>query len=809
MVFRIGLSAHYLMSILLFSLVCKEAVATSDFRVYAPPYWKKTDIGEDGAIYFNTKSSNQQIVVLRTLYVNLNTTSFKKLLGEHRQSLSNARERALKTFGIGQYNILDVQAYAPKGSSSSGFRSVYNIQSMFFGLSGEEVQMYERQYLTGDRLFQVSYFEVSSAINNPQRVNSILDNFKPIYRSGRMPAGEEVASSFSMSPIPRCDSACLAQGLKPKPFFRYPPGHPNCSSVHNKANLRKADEQLDLATVGKAGAKCLQNTVTGIASTIGLLAKAGDANGSFRRLGRGEQLFMTTDGTYYKFDRKALARANSELKTFDKLIESGEGKKLTSDELKAELDSGLSAAIAELKKIASKPVNEIALQVFGGLFNGIADSFNEIRCVNNETLLAIGCEILATTVPPGAVLAKLGTGIKLAKAESESLASVAKKMLEENPSAKTTPKSIASAIDEAKAGLHSRPVDSAVKADPDQGTRPKEVSPKSKGLPDYLVKGDGDTANIEKLGESLRERNINPKATHIPEFAEQAPNHLRFAREAIESQKTDLGRLEILKKFEAEAAERVKANTVTYEWWHDFNYRLSILTTPTAKRTAVAGGYDVPFVKDLLANDSWLTNEGFRATAARQPKDRFFSSIEQHDVAAGFPDRVVIPLIDGDVGIAALNRMYGSNVNIIGMSSNRLRVDGREMYPDHFFRHDHVHVGNEGFVSSRYDLSKTDLQTLQKNYLQYRDTVPNDRRAAFEFGYFIATHELPMTDDIIRAGGTQLAQRKDIVDNIIDPDWYAGSVPEWAKRSRAEAEKFARMADEEMKKFSAQHYPRR
>jgi hypothetical protein len=331
-----------------------------------------------------------------------------------------------------------------------------------------------------------------------------------------------------------------------------------------------------------------------------------------------------------------------------------------------------------------------------------------------------------------------------------------------------------------------------------------DLNPKT--VPGYITQGEKAMDDLVKLGQSLRDRHIDPRGTNIPEFASQIPDDIQFARGAIMEQGVDMDRMEILKQFEKEANDRVKTGKVTYEWWHDFNFRLSMLMTPAAKRTAVAGGENVPFVQDLLKDGSWKTEDGFRATAARQ--HTFGGGLNGHDVAKSFPDRIILPTREGEVGIGALNEMYGSDVDPAGMTQNKLRADGREMWPDHFNRHDHVHAENEDFEVSYLELSPSEMHTLRNNYLQYREQVPVEQRPQFEFGYFVATHELPMADDLIRNGGTHLAQRSDLPPALMDPDWYAGTVPKWASQSTANALKFLQMADEAMKQFAAKSYPR-
>ncbi|MGZ3826818.1 MAG: hypothetical protein ACXVCR_17835 [Bdellovibrio sp.] len=335
-------------------------------------------------------------------------------------------------------------------------------------------------------------------------------------------------------------------------------------------------------------------------------------------------------------------------------------------------------------------------------------------------------------------------------------------------------------------------------------------SPKVDELPDYLGMGSKEAESAVNLGETLRARKINPRKTHIPEFSDQVNKHIDFARKSIGVQKDrDVKkRLSILDQFDAEASKRVKDKNVTYEWWHDFNYRLSILMTPKLGRTVVSGSSQDKFAAALLKKDRWKTHESFRAAAAELKKGKP-SAFNEFAVADAYPKHIVIPTIDGIHGIAALNSTFGTDVSIIGMIGKRIRADGREMYPDHFFRHDHVHVKNEKFLDKRQDLSRKIKVKLRQNYLNYRDNVPlsGDRRNAFEFAYFFATHELMGTEDIIRYGGNYDTMLDDeVIKYVRNPDWYASIVPPWASESDAAAKKFLQMSLQELKKFSESYY---
>ncbi|GAB4410912.1 MAG: hypothetical protein OHK0056_14330 [Bacteriovoracaceae bacterium] len=333
----------------------------------------------------------------------------------------------------------------------------------------------------------------------------------------------------------------------------------------------------------------------------------------------------------------------------------------------------------------------------------------------------------------------------------------------------------------------------------------------SKGDPRVLqmLSQDRESAqNFLNLGEKLRTSNIDPKLTHIPEFADDVPDHISYYKKAIAEQGLEPERLEILQKFEEEALERIQSQSVTYEWWLAFNHRLSILATPKSKRTSIAGGSEQDFDDYLLRKDAWLTFENYQRAKTKMPQETFkYLSIE--NATDFFPESIMIPTIknNGELSIGFLNDINGHGLYPIGLAKTNAMVDGQEMYPDHFYRHDFVHAGNDRYFLSRSSRSQEEMVELGQKYKNYRESVPieGDRRAAFEFAYFFSTHELGLyIDDVMRKRDTKLVDRKELPKMFTDPSWFKNEelIPAWARESEEGARKFIKMMDQELSKFS-------
>jgi hypothetical protein len=130
------------------------------------------------------------------------------------------------------------------------------------------------------------------------------------------------------------------------------------------------------------------------------------------------------------------------------------------------------------------------------------------------------------------------------------------------------------------------------------------------------------------------------------------------------------------------------------------------------------------------------------------------------------------------------------------------------MYPDRFYRHDGVHTSNH---ISGFNIPQPLKAELRSHYLDYRDKVPveGDRRFAFEFVYFLATHELYGGPHLIIQDRNEIASRfqtEELRKVLRDPDWFGTMVPKWATESDANAEKFLKMSADELKQFSSKYY---
>lgn len=241
---------------------------------------------------------------------------------------------------------------------------------------------------------------------------------------------------------------------------------------------------------------------------------------------------------------------------------------------------------------------------------------------------------------------------------------------------------------------------------------------------------------------------------HVPEIAAQIDGMLADAKAAIERNKQGFlsrlrgrfsrggfeDRLKILEDFRAEANAR-RVSGATYEWWLRFNERLDILKTPLAERSPELANRRSRFLERLLESDAWKTDSAY-TIAAREFKD---GRVAMRNAAGVYPDVVLVPSRDGEVGIRSLNELTGTNVHLVGKIASTEYVDGFHMNPIAFSDHDVAHASLyrsytgevAGYVTEKH------FTTVRDEYFRHRDTLKGAARERFELGYHLIGHENP------------------------------------------------------------------
>ena len=379
------------------------------FKISLPSHWKKADLRFDGALYANTRAKNRQILIVRSVDLGQTTSlAYYEAMEKHAGAIAVGREKLLYKLRIGRFTLLEknrVRAKNPK------FGDMIVLNSRFDGLLGSEVQMIERQYVANQRLYQVAYFEESPAITDRAAVNRVLDTCEPIYKPNRVPANNEVLSGTDRKVV-RCPG-CAGDPLPdPGSLWWYKRDDPRCSKVKPEDRPGPNGESFGPAMIGRSGVDCVAETARTWAKLAGSVANLG-RTGFDRAQSEGHQVLFVYPQTAasmgiepgaYKIDRALVGKSALQLKTIEQVIRDEQIKPLSPDQSRAQLQTGLTVALAELGKfMQGKDATEIYARTIAAVVGGIAEQWHEFRCVKLEKQISLACQLLASTVPPGGV----------------------------------------------------------------------------------------------------------------------------------------------------------------------------------------------------------------------------------------------------------------------------------------------------------------------------------------------------------------------------------------------------------------------
>jgi len=182
--------------ILLFAAVWASKGYGANFKVHAPSFWKSIDRYDSSEIFANTRSLHSEMVTVETLEVT--PEDIQNLNRQNTQGLTTTRRTFMDRMGLKNY-------LAHKIESRNSFSNKYTqIESSFHDLKGRDVQMVERQFLKGGRLFVVTYLVDLPALNDQKHLEQILDNF--------VPNSESALESLMQQLAPKAFAAEVANG---------------------------------------------------------------------------------------------------------------------------------------------------------------------------------------------------------------------------------------------------------------------------------------------------------------------------------------------------------------------------------------------------------------------------------------------------------------------------------------------------------------------------------------------------------------------------------------------------------------------
>ena len=178
-----------------------------------------------------------------------------------------------------------------------------------------------------------------------------------------------------------------------------------------------------------------------------------------------------------------------------------------------------------------------------------------------------------------------------------------------------------------------------------------------------------------------------------------------------------------MKLFKSEAQHHKNLKTVTYQWWFNFNLRLSFLANP----------HHVQMITDSELEYFYRNSAEYE----RYTYDYYTrSDIEKISfLLDSFPKQIMIPTIR-NLGVLSINKPYGMGVHFVGLKNDFIYVDRLFMYPDMFFWHDIFHIRKENF---------NDPPRFLFHFQQRLATLPKYQRKVVEHINFQLTHELRLS----------------------------------------------------------------
>ena len=237
-----------------------------------------------------------------------------------------------------------------------------------------------------------------------------------------------------------------------------------------------------------------------------------------------------------------------------------------------------------------------------------------------------------------------------------------------------------------------------------------EVQMAQQGFTEEMSQGLDIAYKMNHLANHLRGLKINPYKTHIADFSDQIPEHIRFIREGLQGHNKAAEGLELLDELALEASKKQKEKGVTYAWWLNWIEKLN-------------GVYN---------------------------KDEYRSGIDIDFLIQVFPDFVALPSF-GSLGAMAINKLTSENIFPLGLVNKPTFADNQKFKPFRFFVHDYTHaraILRSQTGNSNFPYGRSSSMTAKEVYEKTQDLPANQQQQA-EFVYFYITHERGELYDVV------------------------------------------------------------
>lgn len=241
-------------------------------------------------------------------------------------------------------------------------------------------------------------------------------------------------------------------------------------------------------------------------------------------------------------------------------------------------------------------------------------------------------------------------------------------------------------------------------------TLPKKVqieeSLKQEGYSPFWTRGLNEVHEWLAVKKQLTQLKANPRVTHIDYFAGKIPEHIEYVKSSLTSLPKAGERQLALERLERKAQEAITAKKVTYEWWIKFNFILSKILSPS--------------YSELLNG--------------KIPEDE--ASTLMDSLIKLFPGRILIPTLQGGLGIMTFNRTHPLDIHPMGLIRTDRMTHNRLVSPEGFFLHDMGHANRTDHFNSPVH------KKFHSLFIERIEGLPIEKRQNVELIYFVLIHEL-------------------------------------------------------------------
>ena len=211
-----------------------------------------------------------------------------------------------------------------------------------------------------------------------------------------------------------------------------------------------------------------------------------------------------------------------------------------------------------------------------------------------------------------------------------------------------------------------------------------------------------------EIGKILRKLNADPYETSVDYYADQIPSFIKYMEQGV----TDSKQREELEHLKKQAALRIEQGNVTYGWWVEWTFLLTLALDPAV---SPSGGSIFKVSEEDMA--------------------RVKNVIDQ------YPLNILMPAPPEVFGIMLPNEVYSEGVFPVSLANKERTVDGIEaLPPSQQYLHDIGHA--ENFLNK---IGNTYFGTVQRRLndrlKKIKETLPPEIRRKVELGHYILEHE--------------------------------------------------------------------